>query len=159
MGSRAGDIDSAALLELMRVKNFGPSEMGMYLNTNGGLMGLAGESDIRQLLDKRSQKDAVSTQALEVFSYNIQKAIASQTVTLGGVDVLVLTGTALVDSPELRSLVLSNLSHLGTRVSDIRNNSIVGKSGVISVRGSLVKVVVIKTNEMAEMDFIAETFK
>lgn len=158
MGSRAGDLDSAALLELMRVKNMRPSEAEMYINTLGGLAGMAKDSDIRRLLDRRSQNDATATQALNVFAYNIQKAIAAQTVSLGGLDVIVLTATAAIRSTELRSLILAGLSHLGVQISKDRNDLLVGKDGVISVRNSAVKVVVMRTDEMGEMALVGDQF-
>ncbi len=158
MGSRAGDLDSAALLELMKVKNMRPSEAEMYINTNGGLAGMAKDSDIRRLLDRRSQNDATATQALNVFAYNIQKAVAAQTVALGGLDTIVLTATASVRSTELRALVLGGLSHFGVQISKDRNDLLVGKDGVISVRNSAVKVVVMRTDEMGEMAQIADNF-
>lgn len=156
MGSRAGDVDTAALLELMRVKHWRPSEAEMYVNTNGGFAGLAGESDIRRLLDRRSKNDAVATQALDVFAYNIQKTVAAQTVALGGLDAIVLTATAAVRSSELRALVLQGLSHLGVNVSKDRNDLLIDKEGVINVRNSAVKVVVMRTDEMGEMAQVAE---
>jgi acetate kinase len=156
MGSRSGDLDNAALLELIRVKHWRPTEAEMYINTNGGLTGMAGESDIRRLLDRRAQNDATARHALDVFAYNIQKAVAAQTVALGGLDVLVLTATAAIRSSELRSLILHGLSHLGVQVSKDRNDLLVGKEGVISVRNSLVKVVVMRTDEMGEMAQVAE---
>lgn len=156
MGSRAGDIDNAALLEIMRVKNFRPVDAEMYINTNGGFAGMAQDSDIRRLLDRRSQNDATATHALDVFAYHIQKCIAGQTVALGGLDVIVLTATASVRSSELRSLILSGLSHIGVQVSKDRNDLLIGKEGVISVRNSEVKIVVMKTDEMGEMAFVGE---
>lgn len=156
MGSRAGDIDNAALLELMRVKHWRPSEAEMYINSNGGLAGLAGDSDIRRLLDRRSQNDATAIQALNSFAYSIQKAIAAQTVALGGLDVLVLTATAAVRSAELRSIIMQGLSHLGVQISKDRNDFLVGKDGVISIHDSEVKVVVMRTDEMGEMAQVAE---
>jgi len=158
MGSRAGDLDAAAMLELMRAKGMKPRDAEFYINTNGGLAGIAQESDIRHLLDRRSKNDAVATQALDIFAYHIQRAIAAQTVALGGLDVLVLTATASVRSSELRSLVLDGLSHLGVQVSKDRNDLLVGKDGVISMRNSAVKVVVMRTDEMGEMAFIASQF-
>ena len=158
MGSRAGDLDTAALLELMRARNLNPREAEIYINTNGGLYGMAEDSDIRRLLDRRSKNDATATHALNVFAYNIQKAIAAQTVSLGGLDVIVLTATAAIRSTELRSLILSGLSHLGVQVSKDRNDLLIGKDGVISVRNSEVKVVVMRTDEMGEMSQIADQF-
>ena len=156
MGSRAGDVDTAALLELMRAKHWRPSEAEMYINTNGGFAGMAGESDIRRLLDRRSKNDAVAAQALNVFAYNMQKMIAAQTVALGGLDAIVLTATAAVRSSELRALILQGLSHLGVQMSKDRNDLLVSKEGVISVRNSTVKVVVMRTDEMGEMAQVAE---
>lgn len=159
MGSRAGDMDAAALLELMRVKNLKPAEAELYLNTNGGLAGIAQDSDIRRLLDRRAQNDATANHALSVFAYNIQKTVAAQTVALGGLDVLVLTATAAVRSSELRSLILNDLAHLGIHISKDRNDLLIGKEGVISVRNSEIKVVVMKTDEMGEIAQVAAQFK
>jgi acetate kinase len=156
MGSRAGDIDNAALLELMKVKHWRPSDAELYINTKGGLAGMAEDSDIRRLLDRRSQNDTTAAWALDVFAYNIQKAVAAQTVALGGLDVLVLTATASIRSAELRSLILRGLTHLGVQLSKDRNDLLVGKEGVISVHNSAVKVVVMKTDEMGEMAQVAE---
>jgi acetate kinase len=155
MGSRAGDIDATALLELMRVKHWRPKDAELYINTRCGLTGIAGESDIRRLLDRRSKNDVAATKAIAQFAYSIQKAIAAQTVALGGVDVLVLTATAVTRSAELRSFILTGLEYLGVKVSADRNDLLVGKDGVISVRNSAVKVVVMKTDEMGEMAQIA----
>lgn len=158
MGSRAGDLDAPALLELMRVKNWKPTDAELYINTRCGLAGLGNDSDIRTLLDRKSQNDAAAVHALEVFSYKIQQAVAKMTVALGGMDVLVLTATASVRSFELRKIILSGLEHLGVNLNEDRNNLLVGKDGVISVRNSPVKVVVMKTDEMGEMAYIARNF-
>lgn len=156
MGSRAGDIDSAALLELMRVKNLKRRDAELYINTHGGLFGMSGDADIRRLLDRRAQQDAVATQALETFAYQIQKTIAAQTVALGGLDALILTATAAVRSSELRTLVLSGVKHLGLQVGEDRNQQLVGKEGTINVRNNPIKIVVMRTDEMGEMAFVAE---
>jgi acetate kinase len=155
MGSRAGDLDAVALLELIRVKNLRPNDAEVYINTNGGLVGISGESDIRRLLDQRSQGNEEALNALDKFTYSIKKAIASSTVALGGLDVLVLTATASVRSSELRCLILKDLEYLGIHVNQTRNEMMVGRDGVISVRNSPVKVVVMRTDEMGEMNIVA----
>lgn len=156
MGSRAGDVDTAALLELMRVKHWRPADIEMYINTNGGFAGIAKETDIRRLLDRRAQHDSVATRALDTFAYHIQKAVAAQTIALGGLDVLVLTATAAVRSAELRAIILRGLAPLGIQISKERNDLLVGKDGVISARNSSVKVVVMRTDEMGEMAVVAK---
>jgi acetate kinase len=151
MGSRAGDIDPGGLLQLMRSKNLKPSETEMYINTKGGLFGLSELSDIRHLLDRKSKGDAVATQTLGHFVYHIQKAIAASVVPLGGLDMLVLTGTASVRSGELRSMILGDLEYLGISIDNDKNDLLVGQDGVFSTQKSKVKTVVIRTDEMGEM--------
>ncbi len=151
MGSRAGDVDPGGLLQLMRAKNLKPSETEMYLNTKGGLYGLSEVSDIRHLLDRRSRGDAIAEQTLSHFVYHIQKAVAASTVALGGLDMLVLTGTASARSGELRIMITEGLEHLGVSLDSDRNDLLVGQDGVLSTQKSKVKVVVMRTDEMGEM--------
>jgi acetate kinase len=157
MGARASDLDPGALLEIMRQKNMRPSEATVYLHTGGGLAGLAGDGDIRRLLDRRSKGDMAATLALDLFVYRIQKAIAASTVSLQGIDALVLTGTAVFRSGELRTLITHNLLYLGIDIDSNRNDVLVGKEGVISQRNSGIKVVVMRTEEMREMSRISES--
>jgi acetate kinase len=156
MGSRAGDLDPSCLLELMRLRNMSSYDASLYVHKSGGLAGLGGDGDIRRLLDRRSHGDERAKFALEFFAYHIQKAVAAATVPLAGIDALVLTGTASLRSSELRTLVVSGLKHFGIDIEQDRNNLLVGKEGVISVQQSMVKVLVIRTDEMGEIARIAE---
>lgn len=155
MGTRAADLDPSALLELMRLRSMRPADASLYVHTNGGLSGLAGDGDIRRLLDRRSHGDQQAKEALELFAYHIQKAIAASTIALGGFDTLVLTGTAALRSSELRTLVTKKLTHFGIGIDEDRNDLLVGKEGVISVQRSMIKVTVMRTDEMGEMMHIA----
>lgn len=155
MGSRAGDLDAAGLLALMRYKNLKVPDAEVYLNTQGGLRGLAKESDIRQLLDRYARQEETALQALDSFVYHLQKAIAASTVALGGVDTLVFTATAGVRSSEIRSLVCARLSYLGIEVQPNTNEAHCNTDGVISAADSAVQVAVLRTDEMGEMARIA----
>jgi acetate kinase len=156
MGSRASDLDPGALLEIMRVKNMRPSEANVYLHTCGGLSGIAGDGDIRRLLDRRSHGDENADKALNLFRYRIQTAIMAATVPLGGLDTLVFTGTAGFRSAELRLLIAKDLAFFGIRIDDTRNDVLVGKEGVISAHSEEIKVVVMRTDEMREMARVAD---
>lgn len=154
IGSQAGDIDATALLKIMRHKNLRPAEAELYLDTSGGLYAMTGTSDLQVLLKRISQDDSRATQALDLLVYKIQQAIASSTVSLEGFDVLIFTGTTAVRSPELRSAILKKLKHLQILINEERNNMAIGKDGVISERNSPVKVVVLKSDEMSEMNAV-----
>ena len=156
MGSRASDLDSGALLELMRVKNMRPTEAMVYLHTSGGLMGIAGDADIRHLLDRRAKGDETATKALSLFIYRIQQAILSSTVALKGLDTLVLTGTAGFRSAELRALIVKDLDYFDIYIDETRNDTLVGKEGAISAQSAAIKVIVMRTDEMREMARVAE---
>ena len=123
----------------------------MYINTKGGLYGLSEMSDIRHLLDKSARGDAISQQTLEHFVYHIQKQIGAATFALGGLDMVVLTGTACTRSSELRAMLVNGLDTLGVELHDERNDAHVGQDGVISAQESRVKVATIRTDEMGEM--------
>jgi acetate kinase len=158
MGSLLGDLDADALLEIMRVKNLKPSEALVYLQTSGGLQGIAGDSDLRRLLDRKANGDMVAKKALESFVYHIKKAIASCIVPLGGLDTIVLTGTAVFRSTELRQLILLQKEYFGIVLDVDKNELLIGKEGVISAKQSLVKIVVMRSDEMGEMARIATQF-
>lgn len=156
MGSRAGDLDTGALLALMRARNLKPTDAETYLQTAGGLRGLGGENDLRLLLERRAQGQKAATLALDCFVYQLQKAIGSFVAALGGIDALVLTATASERSPALRALILKRLGGLGIVLDDTRNTALVSKEGIISPEGAAVTIAVIKINEAEEIKRVTE---
>jgi acetate kinase len=158
MGTRAGDVPTGAMLSLMQQKNLKPTDALVYLQTNSGLMGLTGESDIRILLERRAQGYAKATAAIDAFIYHLQKAIGGYMATLGGVDAIVLTATASQRSPQLRELLLQSLAPLGIVLDKDKNDATINKDAVITTSQSPVKVVVIKTNEADEILRNSELF-
>jgi acetate kinase len=111
------------------------------------------------LLKKISQNDGHASHALELLVYKIQQSIAASTVSLEGLDVLIFTGTAAVRSPELRFEILKKLKHLNILIHEERNNMVIGKDGVISQRNSPVKVVVLKSDEISEINAVVNQNK
>ena len=158
MSSRAGDVSADALLALMTQRHLKPLDAVLYLQTSGGLKALAGESDLRVLLERRSAGDEVATAALASFVYQIQKALGSFVAALGGLDALVFTATAGVRSSELRRLILSNLSGLGVKLDQDKNEICLSRDGVISADDSPVSVFVLKTDEAEEMLRVSSLF-
>jgi allophanate hydrolase subunit 2 len=64
----------------MRIRNMRTTEASVYIHTNGGLAGFAGDGDIRRLLDRRSHGDRKAKDALDLFSYQIQLEVQGQLV-------------------------------------------------------------------------------
>jgi acetate kinase len=159
MGSRAGDLDTGALLALMQAQNLKPADAQVYLQTNGGLRGLAGEADLRLLLERRARGDKAAQDAISSFIYHIQKAIGSYVAIMGGLDTLIFTATASERSPSLRSLVVEKLSGLHIQINEEKNERCVSRDGMISEDDSAVAVLVIKTDEADEILRASETVR
>jgi len=158
MGSRAGDVPTSALLAIMQAKNLRPTDALVFMQTNGGLRALTGESDLRILLDRKAGGDQAAILALASFSHHIQKAIGGYIAILGGVDAVIFTATAGERSPALRSLILSKLTGLDIHLDEEKNAACVSRDGVISHSDDKVEVLVIKTNEAEEMLYSSESF-
>jgi hypothetical protein len=57
MGTRAGDVDPAVPLHLMRTLGLTAQEMDGVLNKKSGLLGLCGDSDLRAVIERRAAGD------------------------------------------------------------------------------------------------------
>jgi acetate kinase len=151
MSSRAGDLDAGALLAYMQRKGARPIEAQKYLQQCGGLQGLSGTNDLRQILERDTQGDAVASQALESFVYHIQKAIGGALVALGGLDALVFTATAGERSAILREKIIAPLAQFNLVLDAERNASSVRTDAIISSEGITPVIAVVRTNEAEEM--------
>lgn len=57
MGTRAGDIDPAVPLHMMRTLGLSAGEMDTVLNKKSGLLGLCGDNDLRAVIERRAKGD------------------------------------------------------------------------------------------------------
>jgi acetate kinase len=151
MGTRAGDLDTGALLELMRAKRLSVSEAYRLLSTEGGLKGISGYADLRTLLQRASAGDEVADMALKILAYRFQKQLLGLMVPLGGVEAIIFAGTAAERSGELRARLLAGLGWFGVTLDTERNDEIAGGNGVISPGNAAITIAVIRTNEEMEM--------
>lgn len=151
MTTRAGDVDAGVIIELFRSCKGKSDEVVNFLHKEGGLFGLAGTDDVRHVFDRKSQGDTKAAFAIEKITYALQEKIAEATIATGGVDTLVFTGTIGVRSPEFRRLAVDRLGHFGISIDEDKNNLFLSKEGVLSQARSLVKVAVMRTDEMGEI--------
>jgi acetate kinase len=156
MGTSTGDLEAGALLSLMKEKHMRPYDAQMYLNAYAGLYALAGNRDLRTVLERRERGDHNADAALLAFLYQIRKRIGSYIAGLGGADALVLTGTACERNPRLRSLLLRGLDSLGIFLDAEKNDVVVGKNSIVSSKHSPIEVAVIRTDELDVMQRIAD---
>ncbi len=152
MGSRGGDITPGVVAALTSLKQLKGKELYEYLYKKSGFQGVAGIHDLRVLLERKASADEDAELAVDMFIHQIRSWIGSHAVLLGGVDVLILTATASVRNPYLRKLILSDLSILGIEFDEQKNDALIGAQGYIHTQQSDVKVLVMKTDEMGEID-------
>lgn len=128
MATRTGDLDPGVLLFLGRTYGLSFEELERMVNHESGLAAVAQGSgnlqDIQKTMsdpaaDRRSRSNAELAFAL--FATSIAKQVASLTVSLGGLDLLVFAGGIGEHSAPLRAAVLEQLAPFGLTFSRTAN--------------------------------------
>jgi len=148
MGTRCGDIDPAAVLFLMEKENFTIPQINDTLNKQSGLLGISGiRNDLREIQRWARKGNQRAKLALEIFIYRIKKYIGAYSAVLGGLDILIFCAGIGENEENIRSRTCQGLEFLGIHL-DKRKNKVPSKvPRFISTESSLVKVLVIPTNE------------
>jgi acetate kinase len=155
MGTRSGDIDPAVIYFLGTRLHMSFEEIDHLLNKESGLLGVTGNSDLRDIQARQTQGDPTAQLALNMYTYRIKKYIGAYSAVLGRVEALVFTAGVGENSAYVRWHACEGLENLGI-VLDAKKNEAVGKGlREIQAPGSKVKVLVIPTNE--ELEIAAQT--
>jgi acetate kinase len=151
MGSRSGDIDPAVLFHLARRANLSMDDLDALLNKRSGLLGLAGVSDMRDVLARAESGDAAASLAFEVYVHRLRAYAGAYLAQLGGADVIAFTAGVGENSPRVRAGALETLGFAGVVLDPARNDAPGSGVRVISSDGSPVTVLVVPTNEELEI--------
>ncbi len=148
MGTRAGDIDPAAILHMIDGLGMTTREVHRLLYFESGLKGISGfSSDMRDIVKAAKAGNSRAALALRVFAHGCRKHIAALATSLGGrLDALIFTAGIGEHSPESRRLICQGLEVLGIEIDDERNEA-GGADAIISSPSSRVPVLVVSTNE------------
>jgi len=147
MGTRSGDIDPAVTFHLYRNAGLKIPEIDNLLNKKSGLLGLAGKTDMRDILKGVAQKKTDFVNAFEVYNRRIAKYIGSYYLLLGGLDALTFTAGVGENQYEVREKVGSYLKAIGGIIDPKLNKAKSSENRVISAKNSKFKILVIPTNE------------
>lgn len=113
MASRSGSVDPGVLLDLLR-RGINSSDIEQQLQTCSGLLGLSGLSgSMRDLRRAAATGHAGAQLAIEVFHERLLQGIAAMAASLGGVDVIALSGGIGEHDVQLREDLRRDLSWLG----------------------------------------------
>jgi acetate kinase len=150
MATRSGSVDPGLLLWLLEREAVSEREMASALEHESGLAGLAGDGDMRVVLDRAAGGDAVASGAVDVYLHRLCAGIAAMTAALGGVDALVFTGGVGEHAPDIRARATAGLSYLGVEVSGAANQQVAGDAE-ITAAGASVRTLVLRAREDLEM--------
>lgn len=157
MATRVGEIDPGAVIYLSEKLGLKNKKLENYFNNKCGLLGLSNKSsDIRELLKFEEAGDEDSALALSVYVNRLKKYIGGAIAVLGGVDIIVFTGTVGERSFIMRDRICEGLDFLGIELDKDKNNKNESFGSEINLSNSKVKVLVIKTDEVEEI--ARETF-
>ena len=146
--NRVGDLDSMAVLHMMRRDGLSIDEVEQALCSESGLKGLSGgHNDIRDIQSAADRGDSNSRLALEVFVNSVRHWIGAYFAQLNGLDALVFTAGIGENRAAIRAEICANLDQLGIQLDPSKNNSTEAEEAVISSEDSMVKVLVIPANE------------
>ena len=144
MGTRSGDLDPGVILHLARVEGYSAQQLDELLNHKAGLLGISGEtSDMRRLLEMANH-DARAALAVEMFCYQVRKAIGALAAVLGGLELLVFTGGIGEHAAPVRARICLGLEYLGIALDDRANQR---NESTISSAQSKCRVAVIDSDE------------
>ena len=153
MGTRCGDVDAGIILYLLNHCGKTSQQIDEILNSQSGLMALAGESDVRSIEQRATSGDQNATLALRILSYRLAKYIAAYTVALQGLDVIAFSGGIGENSNMVRQEVCNQLSFMGVDVCAQSELSTAARK--ISTASSKIAVWVVPTDE--ELQLAIET--
>ena len=148
MGTRPGDLDPGLVLFLQQTGRT-PDELQDLFNHESGLKALAGESDMRRIVEASNNDDAKAVLALEVASYRLAKYVGAYHVACGGAQALVFTAGVGEHSAAFRALAVGRLGALGITLDREANEAADDpqEACVISDAGSAIPVLVVPTDE------------
>lgn len=152
MGTRCGDVDPGALEFLAQKENLDFKQVMKILNQESGVLGISKNlsSDFRELKDAQIKYNDKASLAREIFAYKVAKYVGSYAAAMNGVDNIVFTAGVGENDSDIREEICEYLGFLGIAIDDVKNRE-QAEAVRISVGGSKVNVLVIRTNEELEI--------
>lgn len=143
MGTRCGDLDPGVLLHLQRQHGYSIDDLEQLVNRQSGLKGVSGKTQNVQDLFEMSEEPA-AVLAIEMFCYQISRAIGSLAAVLNGLDRLIFTGGIGEHSSPVRQQICARLGFLGIELDEKQNQS---NSMQLNNSGHTVQVLMCHTDE------------
>ncbi len=151
MGTRSGDIDPSVIFFLVEQKGYSIEEVATVLNRKSGMLGLTGDSDMRDIVDRFQKGDTDAVLAYQMYAYRIKQYIGNYVAAMNGLDAIVFTAGIGENDPVTRKLVCDNMDFFGIELDQELNLARSKKIREINTEKAKTKVLVIPTNEELEI--------
>ena len=146
--NRVGDLDSMAVLHMMRRDGLSIDSVENVLCNESGLKGLSGgHNDIRDIISVADSGNLEAKLALDVYVHAARHWLGAYFAQLNGLDALVFTAGIGENRAAIRAAICSELDRLGILLDAGKNEAAQAEETVISANDSPVKIMVIPTNE------------
>mgnify|MGYP001288823815 FL=1 len=146
MATRSGDLDPSLMAFLMKkLKIQDPDEMLKILNTQSGLLGIAGSADMKELEERRDH-DQRAQLAIDIFVNRIVKYVGAYLAEMQGADALVITAGIGERDAKMRQRIADRLAYFGVAI-DPHKNRVSGVERDLSTPDAKIRTVLIPTDE------------
>ena len=150
MATRSGSVDPGLVLWLQQHAGLSAEQVSDALEHRSGMAGLAGNADMRAVLNAAASGDAAARLAVDVYVHRLCGAVAAMAAAAGGLDVLVFTGGVGENAPEVRRLAADRLGFLGVAIDDAANLGC-DPDRELSAEGAAVRTLVVAAREDLEI--------
>ncbi len=147
MATRSGTVDPGALVWLQTYRGVTTETMNEALEHGGGLLGLCGSSDMKEVEREAAHGNAACAAALDVYVHVLCRVIGGLATSLDRLDALVFTGGVGEHSALIRTRVCAGLRLLGLPEVLLAADG----DAVIGPQSHQPAVVVVTAREDAEM--------
>lgn len=143
MATRSGSLDPGLLLHLL-ASGIERDELEEALNHRSGLLGISGQTGLREVERAATTGDERAQLAFDVFARGVASAVAAMTTSLRGLDALVFSAGAGERSARLRGAICARLGQLGVVLDETSNAH---DATQITAAGAPVAVLVVLAGE------------
>lgn len=150
MATRSGSVDPGLILWLEEHTGMPTSELAAALENRSGLVGLAGDGDMKAVLEAEAAGDEHARLAVAVYLHRLRREVGAMAAALDGVDALVFTGGVGERSAAIRARACEGLGYLGVEI-DATRNAAPELDAEISSEGAGVSTFVVAAREDIEI--------
>ena len=151
MGTRAGDIDQSVVFYMIKNLGYTPDEVNAVLLKQSGMLGLTGYSDLRDIEAEAEKGNKDCILALQMNAYRIRKTIGAYAAALNGLNAIVFTAGIGENSSYMRNLICTDMDYFGIEIDTGKNELRSKELREINSEKSIVKVLVVPTDEEYEI--------